>query len=164
LRPSASHGLTPGIGIDGDTPDAPIILFKEVGKVAALRKHIAEGIAYPLPGAQTNGAAPKVDMSKVFVSQTSMAHTRWATHGVPNPSNCHPHVSDPVSQFSLVHNGIITNYKELKHVLTKRGYSFKTDTDTEAVAVLCQYVYESQPHKRLNFTELIKTVVKELAS
>ena len=154
--------LTVGIGIDGDTPDAPIILFKEVGKVAALRKHIDEAVAYPLPGASSNG--PKIDMSKVFVSQTSMAHTRWATHGVPSPLNCHPHVSDSVSQFSLVHNGIITNYKELKHVLTKRGYTFKTDTDTEVVAVLCQYVYESQPHKRLNFTELIKTVVKELAS
>lgn len=47
-------------------------------------------------------------------------------------------------------------------MLEKRGYVFRTDTDTEAVAVLCKYVYDSQPHKRLNFTELIKTVVKEL--
>ena len=150
-----------GIGIDGDEPGAPIILFKEVGKVAALRKHIAEGIAYPLPGAQSD-ATKQVDMSKVFVSQTSMAHTRWATHGVPSPLNCHPHVSDIVSEFSLVHNGIITNYKELKHVLNKRGYVFQSDTDTEVVATLCKYVYDSQPHKRLNFTELIKTVVKEV--
>jgi glucosamine--fructose-6-phosphate aminotransferase (isomerizing) len=49
-------------------------------------------------------------------------------------------------------------------VLIKRGYTFYTDTDTEAVAMLCKYVWESQPHKRLNFTELIKTVVKELVS
>jgi glucosamine 6-phosphate synthetase-like amidotransferase/phosphosugar isomerase protein len=49
-------------------------------------------------------------------------------------------------------------------VLVKRGYKFSTDTDTEAVAMLCKYVWDSQPHKRLNFTELIKTVVKELVS
>lgn len=63
---------------------------------------------------------------------------------------------------ALTSDGIITNYKELKLVLEKRGYVFRTDTDTEAVAVLCKYVYDSQPHKRLNFTELIKAVVKEL--
>ncbi|KAI9632044.1 uncharacterized protein MKK02DRAFT_41687 [Dioszegia hungarica] len=162
-----------GIGIDGDTPESPIILFKEVGKVAALRKHIAEGFPTPLPselnGNGANGndnshvqGSTKLDMNKTFVSQTSMAHTRWATHGVPSVLNCHPHVSGENTEFSLVHNGIITNYKELKTVLIKRGYHFYTDTDTEAVAMLCKYVWESQPHKRLNFTELIKTVVKEL--
>ncbi len=52
--------------------------------------------------------------------------------------------------------------KELKTVLNKRGYTFNTDTDTEVVAVLCKYVWDSQPTKRLNFTELIKTVIKEL--
>lgn len=137
-----------------------MILFKEVGKVAALRKHIDEGIPCPLPGQAPS--KEKVDMSKVFLSQTSMAHTRWATHGVPSPGNCHPHVSDVQTEFSLVHNGIITNYKELKLVLLKRGYTFHSDTDTEVVAVLCKYVWDSQPNKRLNFTELIKTVVKEL--
>ena len=52
--------------------------------------------------------------------------------------------------------------KELKTVLNKRGYHFNTDTDTEVVALLCKYVWDSQPTKRLNFTELIKTVIKEL--
>ncbi|WWC96079.1 glutamine-fructose-6-phosphate transaminase (isomerizing) [Kwoniella sp. B9012] len=151
-----------GIGIDGDTPTSPLIMFKTVGKVASLRKDIAEATATPSP-AEANTAEPqKVDMKKVFLSQTSMAHTRWATHGVPSNTNCHPHVSNALTEFSLVHNGIITNYKELKLVLLKRGYTFHTDTDTEAVAVLCKYVWDSQPHKRLNFTELIKTVIKEL--
>jgi glucosamine--fructose-6-phosphate aminotransferase (isomerizing) len=54
--------------------------------------------------------------------------------------------------------------KELKYVLVKRGYHFHTETDTEVVAVLCKYVWDSQPHKRLNFTELCKAVVKELVS
>ena len=131
-----------------------------------MRENIAQAAPFHLPSdrnANGNGAgAPSIDMSKVFVSQTSMAHTRWATHGVPNPLNCHPHISDVTTEFSLVHNGIITNYKELKQVLRKRGYTFSTDTDTECVAVLCKYVWDSQPNKRLNFTELIKTVVKEL--
>ncbi|WVQ96663.1 glutamine-fructose-6-phosphate transaminase (isomerizing) [Kwoniella sp. CBS 9459] len=154
-----------GIGIDGDGPGSPILMFKTVGKVASLRKEILEAVPTPDPSnSGSNGVTDpkKVDMTKVFVSQTSMAHTRWATHGVPSNTNCHPHVSNALTEFSLVHNGIITNYKELKLVLLKRGYTFHTDTDTEAVAVLCKYVWDSQPHKRLNFTELIKTVIKEL--
>ncbi|RSH91127.1 glutamine--fructose-6-phosphate transaminase (isomerizing) [Saitozyma podzolica] len=156
-----------GIGIDGDSPDAPMILFKNVGKVAGLRNQLETGIPTPSPfdeerSVDPNAQKPKTDMTRVFLSQTSMAHTRWATHGVPAPSNCHPHVSDAMTEFSVVHNGIITNYKELKLVLLKRGYAFHTETDTEAVAVLCKYVYDSQPHKRLSFTELIKTVIKEL--
>ncbi|KAL7423170.1 glutamine--fructose-6-phosphate transaminase (isomerizing) [Cryptotrichosporon argae] len=149
-----------GIGIDGDTADSPTILFKDVGKVAGLRKLVNDARATPPPS--TSQQPGKVDMNKVFLSQTSMAHTRWATHGVPNTDNCHPHVSDVTTEFSVVHNGIITNYKELKLVLQKRGYSFATDTDTEAVAVLCKYVYDSQPALRLNFTTLIKTVLREL--
>jgi glucosamine--fructose-6-phosphate aminotransferase (isomerizing) len=101
-------------------------------------------------------------MTKVFLSQTSMAHTRWATHGPPSTKNCHPHVSDARTEFAIVHNGIITNYKELRLVLEKRGYAFHTDTDTECVAILCKYVYDSQPNKRVNFTSLVKTVLKEL--
>ena len=92
-----------GIGIDGDGPGAPVILFKEVGKVAALRKHIADAVASPTPG-NHKASTDKVDMNKMFLSQTSMAHTRWATHGVPSPLNCHPHVSDPLAEFSLVHS------------------------------------------------------------
>ena len=193
-EPIPLSALTLGIGIDGDSPDSPILRFKEVGKVAALRKHIAaangspnavpvngsvdptdaseaaDGVA-PLPSdangnsvVMEDGVIKAVDMSRVFLTSTSIAHTRWATHGVPSPLNCHPHVSDHRAEFSLVHNGIITNHKELKTVLQKRGYRFETDTDTEAVAVLCKYVWDSQPNKRLNFTELIKTVIKELAS
>ncbi|KAI5453404.1 glutamine--fructose-6-phosphate transaminase (isomerizing) [Naganishia albida] len=160
-----------GIGIDGDTPDSPTILFKEVGKVNQLRKLIEEHSAHSAEEAAANerNVQPSeganfglLDMSKKFISQTSFAHTRWATHGQPAVLNCHPHVSDPSNEFSLVHNGIITNYKEIKFVLEKRGYVFKTDTDTEAVAMLCKYVYDSQPNKRLNFTDLIKAVIKEL--
>ncbi|SCZ93857.1 BZ3500_MvSof-1268-A1-R1_Chr6-3g08928 [Microbotryum saponariae] len=135
-----------GLEVDGDNPGEPMI-FKGVGKVQVLRKHCYES---------------KVDMDKVFLSQTSIAHTRWATHGVPSILNCHPHQSDALKEFTVVHNGIITNYKELRLVLEKRGYVFRTDTDTEVAAVLAKYLYDSQQGKQVSFTSLIKSVIMEL--
>ena len=124
------------------------MIFKEVGKVHALRKHINES---------------NVDMSKNFIAHAGMAHTRWATHGTPSSSNCHPHKSDPKGEFTVVHNGIITNFRELKMVLEKRGYTFETDTDTEAVAVLVKYFWDSYPENRKpNFHTVVRCAVKEL--
>jgi glucosamine--fructose-6-phosphate aminotransferase (isomerizing) len=72
---------------------------------------------------------------------TGIAHTRWATHGEPNQNNSHPHVSQDGS-VALVHNGIIENYQALKTTLTKRGYRFSTDTDTEVLANLIHFHYD----------------------
>ena len=68
--------------------------------------------------------------------------------------------SDPKSEFVIVHNGIITNYKELKALLEGRGFEFETDTDTECIAKLAKYLYDSHPE--MDFTLLAKAVIKEL--
>ncbi|MBE9469532.1 MAG: glutamine--fructose-6-phosphate transaminase (isomerizing) [Bacteroidetes bacterium] len=69
-----------------------------------------------------------------------MGHTRWATHGEPNNVNAHPHKSQ-YGHFVVIHNGIIENYSRLKTKLEKRGYTFKSQTDTEILANLIEYIY-----------------------
>jgi len=78
--------------------------------------------------------------------RVGIGHTRWATHGVPSERNAHPH---HVGSIYLVHNGIIENYRDLKELLTKKGYSFKSDTDTEVLTALVDSFYKAQSTKNL---------------
>ena len=76
------------------------------------------------------------------VAHHGIAHTRWATHGVPSERNAHPHVSGGLA---VVHNGIIENYAELKSELQAAGFVFSSDTDTEVIAHLLQHTLQREP-------------------
>lgn len=83
----------------------------------------------------------KTDGGNSLMGICGIGHTRWATHGEPSEVNAHPHVSDDKSVVG-VHNGIIENYKEIKEKLSKKGYSFYSDTDTEVAIKLIDYYYK----------------------
>ncbi len=83
----------------------------------------------------------KINELSDFSSQCGIGHTRWATHGEPTDENSHPHLSED-GRIAVVHNGIIENYAELKAHLIKRGYHFRSETDTEVIAHLLDYYYD----------------------
>ncbi len=83
-----------------------------------------------------------------------IGHTRWATHGGPSDVNAHPHASQS-GKIALLHNGIIENYMELKKLLLEKGYTFKSETDTEVVAQLMEYLYDGDI-----FSTVKKTVAR----
>lgn len=99
--------------------DGKIKVVKSVGRLSNLEKKLAE-LKTPLK------------------SCVGIGHTRWATHGEPSDVNSHPHTS---SRVSIVHNGIIENYAEIKQFLIGKGYTFESETDTETAVKLIDYFY-----------------------
>jgi glucosamine--fructose-6-phosphate aminotransferase (isomerizing) len=96
-----------------------IRVYKKQGKVADLEQFVSD---------------------KDVAGNIGIGHTRWATHGEPSDTNAHPHTSEK-GHFVLIHNGIIENYTSLKNKLAGRGYSFYSETDTEVLANLIEYIY-----------------------
>ncbi len=89
------------------------------------------------------GRVAELEVASAETSATTgIAHTRWATHGVPCERNAHPHVSGSIA---VVHNGIIENYESLRAELTAQGYVFTSDTDTESIAHLVEATLKSEP-------------------
>ncbi|MCC8068606.1 MAG: glutamine--fructose-6-phosphate transaminase (isomerizing) [Ruminococcus sp.] len=84
----------------------------------------------------------KLESEHKPLGHCGIGHTRWATHGEPSDINSHPHGNKRVT---IVHNGIIENYRQLKDFLSNEGYSFESQTDTETVAKLLDYYYDGNP-------------------
>lgn len=91
-------------------------------------------------------------------SHVGMGHTRWATHGVPSDRNSHPHVSND-GKIALVHNGIIENYDTIKTMLIGKGFTFSSETDTEVLVNLIQYILDT---KKINFSEAVRYALNEV--
>jgi len=93
--------------------------------------------------------------SENLTGTLGIGHTRWATHGEPNYINSHPHMSQS-ENIAVVHNGIIENYLKLKDFLIKKGYTFKSETDTEVIAQLVEYHYKG------DLVEAVMETIEEL--
>lgn len=91
-------------------------------------------------------------------SRVAIGHTRWATHGEPSDRNAHPHLSAS-GKLAMIHNGIIENYAQLKNELIRKGYQFKSDTDTE---VLLNFIEEIQNKNECGLEEAVRIALKRV--
>jgi len=110
------------------------------------RGYDSAGLAVLNPGLlrlRNNGRVKELAVQAEGISASSgIAHTRWATHGVPSERNAHPHISGGLA---VVHNGIIENFAELRRMLVEKGYVFISDTDSEAIAHLIEHTLKTSP-------------------
>ena len=136
------------VGFTGNHQAAPILLdglskleyrgYDSAG--IAVRDGEGETTVIKAKG-RLRGLAEKTNGGEAVPGTCGIGHTRWATHGEPSENNAHPHVSDD-GNIVAVHNGIIENYQELKDKLTRKGYTFYSETDTEVAVKLVDYYYK----------------------
>ena len=148
------------IGYVGQKKAVPVLI--EGLKQLEYRGYDSAGISVIGSGIETVKATGKVAVlenklgGKDFGAAVGIAHTRWATHGKPSDRNSHPH-SDCSGKISLVHNGIIENYRELKELLVAKGHKFSSDTDSEVVAHLIE-----EFAKKFKFKEAVLAALNEI--
>ncbi|MFL5869763.1 MAG: glutamine--fructose-6-phosphate transaminase (isomerizing) [Solirubrobacterales bacterium] len=121
-----------GIALVDEAGD--LFVEKKAGKLANLQTAIADRTPHAALG---------------------LAHTRWATHGRPNDLNAHPH-QDCTGEITVIHNGIIENFRELRDALAARGHELKSETDTEAIAHLIEEAYEG------DLADAVRTTLRQL--
>ncbi|MBS1609398.1 MAG: glutamine--fructose-6-phosphate transaminase (isomerizing) [Bacteroidetes bacterium] len=97
-------------------------------------------------------------VGKNLHAHVGIGHTRWATHGEPNDRNAHPH-SSASGKLAMIHNGIIENYAQLKQELIRKGYSFKSDTDTE---VLLNFIEDIKTNNECSLEEAVRIALKRV--
>ena len=114
-----------------------ISIFKQKGKVSDLEDYI---------------------LDKDIRGSIGIGHTRWATHGIPNQVNSHPHTSGD-GTLALIHNGIIENYDSIKKALIKKGHIFQSDTDTE---ILVHLIEEIKNHEKVSLFESVRMALAEV--
>ncbi len=112
-------------------------MYKKKGKVAELEEYL---------------------IGKDIHGHTGIGHTRWATHGEPSDRNAHPHLSAS-GRLAMIHNGIIENFGQIKNELTKKGYSFKSDTDTE---VLLNFIEDIRENNNCELEEALRIALKRV--
>lgn len=138
------------VGYVGKEPAAPVLL--DGLQKLEYRGYDSAGIAVYNDGeinmvkatGRLNVLVSLTQGGETLPGNVGIGHTRWATHGSPTESNAHPHFNENGS-IVVVHNGIIENYAELKNRLAEKGYTFKSETDTEVIAHLLDYYYKGNP-------------------
>ena len=117
--------------------DGNLLVYKKKGKVAELEEAV---------------------LGKDLHSNIAIGHTRWATHGEPSDRNAHPHLSNN-GRLAMLHNGIIENYAQIKTDLLSKGYTFKSDTDTE---VLLNFIQDIQDNNKSTLEEALRIALKRI--